>query len=112
MEQDEADITISFSYQVRYGEVVIMEVTTYTWDRFLSNVGGQLGLWVGASVVSIVQLVHFVMKISYAKCRRYGECKIERMESGKRTGDRRMHEKPTVSTVNEQNYTYDYTRHF
>lgn len=31
------------------------EVPTYTFDTFVSNVGGQLGLWLGASVVSVIQ---------------------------------------------------------
>lgn len=35
------------------------EVPTYTVDTFISNIGGQLGLWLGASVISVVQIVYY-----------------------------------------------------
>lgn len=68
-----ADITCVLSYQVRFGETFIEEVPTYSWETFVSNIGGQLGLWMGASVVSLLQLLHFLAELCYydvPKCAR------------------------------------------
>lgn len=36
------------------------QVPTYNFHSFLSNVGGQISLWCGASIVSVVHLMHFI----------------------------------------------------
>lgn len=41
------------------GILTFEEVPTYTFDTFVSNVGGQLGLWLGASVVSVIQTIQW-----------------------------------------------------
>lgn len=37
------------------------EVYTYNWDTLLSNIGGQLGLWMGGSILSVTQLIYFLL---------------------------------------------------
>lgn len=96
----EEDITVAFSYQVRYGETVIKEVSTYTWDTFLSNVGGQLGLWMGASIVSLLQLLHFLAVLLYDQCIRRSQACGELSEKGStRTGDTAMTDRPIIYFV-------------
>jgi hypothetical protein len=58
----EAALTVVFSYQIKSGTVVVEEQATYTWHTFLSNVGGQTGLWLGISVLSVCQFVFFLFR--------------------------------------------------
>lgn len=59
---EEAALTLVFSYQVKSGTVVVEEKATYTWHTFLSNIGGQMGLWLGISILSLCQLVFFIFR--------------------------------------------------
>ena len=34
----------------------------YDWNSFLSDCGGQMGLWIGASVFSVAELLSFVVE--------------------------------------------------
>lgn len=36
------------------------EIFMYEWDTFVSNIGGHLGLWMGGSVLSVIQLVYYI----------------------------------------------------
>lgn len=86
MDHEEAAVTIVISYQVKAGTLAVEEVSTYTYHTFLSNIGGQLGLWyvcpwvlrkvtrninarlsyrLGASVLSVCQLVFFLVRLAY-----------------------------------------------
>lgn len=38
--------------------IVMSEVDTFTWDRFIADIGGVLGIWLGASMLSFVQMVY------------------------------------------------------
>lgn len=40
---------------------VYEQVPTYNFHSFLSNIGGQISLWCGASIVSVVHLMHFII---------------------------------------------------
>ncbi|XP_037778101.1 acid-sensing ion channel 1B-like [Penaeus monodon] len=52
---------------------VIEETPAYTWDTLLSNIGGSLGLFIGVSLVSILEVLEFlwdVCRISLRRCRK------------------------------------------
>ena len=42
---------------------IIEQSPAYDWDNFLSDLGGQMGLWIGASVYSGVELVSILLKL-------------------------------------------------
>lgn len=52
-------IYIRLLYNPSDGILTYEEVPTYNFDTFISNIGGQLGLWLGASVVSIFQIFYY-----------------------------------------------------
>lgn len=62
--QSETDfIIIQLFYQVTtFGIETYEEVFTYSFSSMVSNVGGQLGLWIGASVMTLIQLFVFCLK--------------------------------------------------
>ncbi len=49
--------------------MVIETVESTALFSVISNIGGQLGLWMGASMVSIVQAVHYFITMLRAKMR-------------------------------------------
>ncbi|ROT75044.1 hypothetical protein C7M84_006410 [Penaeus vannamei] len=54
----------------------IEETPAYTWDTLLSNIGGSLGLFIGVSLVSILEVLEFlwdVCSISLRRCRKTGK---------------------------------------
>lgn len=65
---NESALTLVISYQVRTGIIEAQEVMTYTWYSFLSNVGGVMGLWCGASLISMYQLTLFFGKTFIYLC--------------------------------------------
>lgn len=56
--ESRTDFVITFA--PIYGVEVLEEVLKYTWDSFLSNIGGQLGLWLGASFLSCFQAIYYM----------------------------------------------------
>lgn len=38
--------------------IVMTEIDAKTWENFVGNVGGLLGIWTGASVISLVQIIY------------------------------------------------------
>lgn len=52
-------VVIWITYNPLDGILAFEEVPTYTWDTFLSNIGGQLGLWLGISAISVVQVMYY-----------------------------------------------------
>lgn len=47
-----------------YGGILShVEVPTYSFDTLVSNVGGQLGLWLGASLMSLIELAMFSLNM-------------------------------------------------
>lgn len=43
------------------GDVLMMtEVDSQTWDSFVGNVGGLLGIWTGASILSFLQIFYLL----------------------------------------------------
>lgn len=61
-ESDSSYITLYFHLEYcKYGIETLQDVPTFTWVSLVSNVGGQLGLWLGFSIVTLVQITfHFV----------------------------------------------------
>ncbi|XP_042857069.1 low-density lipoprotein receptor-related protein-like [Penaeus japonicus] len=58
---------------------VIEETPAYTWDTLLSNIGGSLGLFIGVSLVSILEVLEFlwdVCCISLRRCRKPGKLNV------------------------------------
>lgn len=55
---------ITLYFHLEYSKLGIQtmeEIPTFTWVTFISNVGGQLSLWMGFSIVTLVQIAfHFV----------------------------------------------------
>lgn len=39
-----------------------MEIYIYTLDTFISNVGGQIGLWMGCSVLTVIQGMAYLLE--------------------------------------------------
>lgn len=81
--------TLTFDYQTSYihirllynptdGILTYEEVNTYTFDTFISNIGGQLGLWLGASMVSLFQTFYYscLSIVSHAQLKLNKENKI------------------------------------
>lgn len=54
-----SNTTVHIFFRPIEGIETVKEVYTYSWETFLSNIGGQLGLWLGASVVSFFQILYY-----------------------------------------------------
>lgn len=48
-------------FNPRNGIIFTEEIPTYSWDTLLSNIGGQLGLWMGGSIISLFQIIYFLI---------------------------------------------------
>ncbi|XP_071093526.1 epithelial sodium channel subunit beta-like [Haliotis cracherodii] len=42
-------------------EEIVQEVPAYMWENLLSDIGGQLGLWLGISVLSLCEAIELVL---------------------------------------------------
>ncbi|XP_071546848.1 uncharacterized protein [Panulirus ornatus] len=49
----------------------IQESPAYTWDTLVCNVGGNLGLFIGMSIVTIVELMELMVDVGLLSCRSY-----------------------------------------
>ena len=47
----------------------VEQVPAYTFDELLSNVGGQLGLLLGASVLTMGEFIDYLLRFCYYKCK-------------------------------------------
>ncbi len=80
LDVDESTITHDYMRQnfakisVFYGDVSyteIEEIPSFTLDQLISDVGGQMGIWIGASVFSILELFYLGMQaLHYAYAKR------------------------------------------
>ena len=43
----------------------VSQKAPYTYVTLLANVGGQLGLWIGASILSLIQMLFFLIRCFY-----------------------------------------------
>ncbi|XP_068220935.1 amiloride-sensitive sodium channel subunit beta-like [Palaemon carinicauda] len=55
-------LTLNMYLDSPYYEV-IQETPAYTFDTLISNIGGSLGLFIGVSIISIVELFEFIIDI-------------------------------------------------
>lgn len=53
------NVILYFHMEYRQGIETMEEVRTYTWESVTSDIGGQLSLWMGFSVVTLVQIVFY-----------------------------------------------------
>lgn len=51
---------------------MIHHYPSMTTDTLVANLGGQLGLWIGASVVSLIQIIGYIILRTTDRCRRKG----------------------------------------
>lgn len=56
-------ITLWLYYEVDDGILVFEEIPTYTWATMISNIGGQLGLWTGASLLTGLELIYLLTHV-------------------------------------------------
>lgn len=61
----------------------VREHELYTWQVYLSNIGGLFSLLCGASVVSLFQAVFYGSRLMYRKLAKEGEARKESNEKGK-----------------------------
>ena len=47
----------------------VEQVPAYTFDELLSNVGGQLGLFLGASLLTMGEFIDYLFRFCYYKCK-------------------------------------------
>ena len=45
------------------GYEVVSERPSNQWPQLLSNIGGQMGLWIGASVFSLIEVIMFLIRL-------------------------------------------------
>ncbi|XP_045534338.1 sodium channel protein Nach-like [Papilio machaon] len=48
----------------------------YTWDQMLANLGGVFGLCLGGSIISIIEIIWFILDLMYTCC---VSCKTDRV---------------------------------
>lgn len=63
------NITIDYPYAINV--VIMKEINSQTWGNFVGSVGGLLGIWTGASIVSVIQ---FVYLCCFAECTEWKHC--------------------------------------
>lgn len=52
--------TIYLEYPNKAAILVISEVKSQTWESLIGNLGGIVGLWLGASIISIMQMFYLL----------------------------------------------------
>lgn len=58
---------IGIIYDNRENMLMISQVPSFTWDDALANIGGLLGLWLGGSLISFIQIFYFFCCIPMQK---------------------------------------------
>ena len=48
----------------------MIEIQQFTWSNLLGEIGGQTGLFLGASIYSLIEIVYFIVFIIIKKCTR------------------------------------------
>lgn len=51
-------VRIEIEYPSEESVLVISEINSQSWESFVANVGGLLGIWLGASIVSFIQTIY------------------------------------------------------
>ncbi len=69
-------IGLQFQVKTKDGTIkIVSEVAEYTSYQLLSDVGGQLGLWVSMSVMTVLDLAGLVGGVIKVLCRKRGRMK-------------------------------------
>lgn len=51
-------VIVTITYPTENGIFVVSDEDALSWEEFVSSVGGLLGIWMGASILSYVQILH------------------------------------------------------
>lgn len=54
--KDKTNVTLE--YPLKNDILIMVEINNQSWETFVGNVGGLLGIWTGASIVSFIQLFY------------------------------------------------------
>uniref|UniRef100_A0A915IKN6 Uncharacterized protein n=1 Tax=Romanomermis culicivorax TaxID=13658 RepID=A0A915IKN6_ROMCU len=54
-------------YPPEQSVLIMVEVDAQSWEDFVANVGGLLGVWTGASIISFIQLIYLLL-LEYLDC--------------------------------------------
>lgn len=63
-------IRIVFSLPNKLDLIIFEQMPTYNVHSFISNIGGQISLWCGASIISLVHVGYFFIRVCCEKCNR------------------------------------------
>ena len=61
---------------IYYGSMqtsLIQQVPAYFLQELVANIGGQLGLFLGASIITLMEMLEFCVSVSFRQCFRLGE---------------------------------------
>uniref|UniRef100_A0A914WNR9 Uncharacterized protein n=1 Tax=Plectus sambesii TaxID=2011161 RepID=A0A914WNR9_9BILA len=103
---DRAELVTSntcFSQNTAYIEVYyeqlnfeyLRETAGYTVVNLFSDFGGNIGLWIGFSAITVVELIELLMEACY-----FGYYKRQRRQSMKRRKQRQQYEMPNMPLAN------------
>lgn len=94
-------ISLSIYFLVDDGILLFEEIPLYNFQTFISNIGGQLGLWTGASILTVLELLYLLTQFFCAdweirKVRRRHHARSESIakEAEKEESDEEHEEKP------------------
>ena len=75
-ERKDTEIKATYQVSVQYQKVdtyqTMEEKELYTWDQMLSEMGGLIGLIIGASVISVVEIFVYFFLVLCSKCCTFG----------------------------------------
>lgn len=62
---------ITLEYPLKNDVLIMVEIDDQSWEIFIGNVGGLLGIWTGASIVSFIQLIYLCCCADIEDCPSY-----------------------------------------
>ena len=70
--QNETDIHKNmmqvYVYYRSLQQTIIEQVPAYRLDELIANIGGQLGLFLGASIITLLEMCEFVVMLTFQRC--------------------------------------------
>jgi hypothetical protein len=67
-----------FVYYKEIGYTEIVELPNYTWKSLVFNIGGALGLFLGMSILSVVELIELLVRLFTSNSKQYQQQKRNR----------------------------------